>query len=515
MIKKWMSMILAVVLVLSCFPVYAIAEEVEGSYDPKESASFDALENEENIDSPVVLEEGTDVGSFKAIIMQGNTASASDCRTFMEGLKYKGNAYNKLELKGWSTTSDDPDFNRVTENQFKSMWAYDVAYYSGHGGRKNQLGYYPIINYKPSKLENDHGESNPINVASALGVQTSNWADTCYLDATDPLKVLVLASCYQLDTSIVKYYARLMKASNIRAIAGYHDIAPARGDDIIATDFIDYAAAGNSVWYSWQHANTGKNWAVLVYQNQGNQYYRLPGFPGKRYNDPVKNTVYRYASFLSNPGAVATSLEPTLKEQIEDLPLTVVTGEARSRLAMPDNLREIVCSEISVMDDDTLVRDYISKHISADATLDKICVQHYVSREEVNEEAGLLSDTETIVERTYDYFDTYRGIKIADSFIGASIDCEGIKNTLDERKVVVASGDSLNQSTRSISLITEDEAIEIARAEDNCCDDFTLLDVELAYAPTENGVHVLCYEITSSHGFCYVDVQSGDIITIA
>ena len=93
------------------------------------------------------------------------------------------------------------------------------------------------------------------------------------------LRVLMLASCSQLDSSVVKYYARIMKSSGIRAIAGYHDIAPGLGDDVIATNFINHASAGNSVWYSWQHANNGYNWAVLVYQENANQYYRLPGFP--------------------------------------------------------------------------------------------------------------------------------------------------------------------------------------------------------------------------------------------
>jgi len=70
------------------------------------------------------------------------------------------------------------------------------------------------------------------------------------------------------------------------------------------------------------------------------------------------------------------------------------------------------------------------------------------------------------------------------------------------------------QSARSINLITEEEAVEVASAEDSCCD-FNFLNISLAYAPTENGEHVLCYEVVSSHGFCYVDVQTGNIIHFA
>ncbi len=127
----------------------------------------------------------------------------------------------------------------------------------------------------------------------------------------------------------------------------------------------------------------------------------------------------------------------------------------------------------------------------------------------------MLDDTAVVVERTYDYYDTYEGIKIADSFIGASVDCEGIKNICDERKTVTSAGECLEQRGRSNSLISEAEAIEIAHSEYACCENFNLINVSLAYAPTENGVHVLCYEVQTSHNFCYVDVQTGDIIRFA
>ena len=95
----------------------------------------------------------------------------------------------------------------------------------------------------------------------------------------------MLAACFQLDSSIMHYYARAMRASSVRAIAGYHERGPGHPTDVtIAENFFTYANAGNSVKYSWQYGNTVANtihpWAVLVYTHNSNEYYRIPGFPG-------------------------------------------------------------------------------------------------------------------------------------------------------------------------------------------------------------------------------------------
>lgn len=174
--------------------------------------------------------------------------------------------------------------------------------------------------------------------------------------------------------------------------------------------------------------------------------------------------------------------------------------------------RETACSSMSVVDDSSAVISYLNETLSAD-TASKICVQHYVTRDQIDESVGILDNTQTILERTYDYYDTYNGIKIADSYVGASIDCEGINNVTDERKTVVSVGETASDSpARSIVLISQNEAITIAQAENSCCEELDIRSVALAYAPTENGSHVLCYEIRATCGFIYVDVQTGDIV---
>lgn len=511
--KRLFSFILATAMMFGCFAnATIVSASEENSTDEIIISEEDARSMKES-ERIFPRQESAEVGEWDVITMQGNTYSASDCRTFESGLLNKGNEYIRTYRAGWSG-SDTPDSNRVTLEQLRGMYTHDVAYYSGHGGYQTVNGvYHPFLNFKPSNPANDYGNSSPIDVASTFMVDGSDWQTRSYLEPIDPIKVLFLASCYQLDTKVMKYYARMMKASGVRAIAGYHDIAPSEGDDDIATNFINYAADGNSVWYSWQHANSGNNWAVLVYQSNGNQYYRMPGFKGNRYDAPDKTqSVYRYANFLSPCAPVPTSIENSLMEQIADLPLTITTSNLQTRAEVSGNEREVVHTTTSVADDETLVWNYLTENGLNDVSQDTILVQHYVACDEIDEDEGIVEDSRVIVERTYDYYDTYSGVKIADSFVGASIDCEGVKNISDNRKTVISAGEKLADNARSIDLISEEEAIEIARSEDTCCNDLDVHSIGLAYAPTENGEHTLCYEVTSNHGFCYVDVQTGDII---
>lgn len=144
---------------------------------------------------------------------------------------------------------------------------------------------------------------------------------------------------------------------------------------------------------------------------------------------------------------------------------------------------------------------------------DTICTKHYVSREAIDEDTGTLSGSETIVERTYNYYSTYQGIKIADSYVSASLDNAGIHNILINLQDVVSTGRTVAQTaeTRSVPYISLSDAIQFAHNADFCDDAFELYDTALAYAPSENGEHVLCYEIMTSHGFFYINIVDGSL----
>lgn len=452
---------------------------------------------------------GTAKNNYSAVIMQGNTYSASDCRVFTEQLQSKCPDYGYITRYGWIAGSDVPLTNRVTADQFKNMWQYEIAYYSGHGAYGDAFTYYPIVNAIPSNSSQNYGVSSPINVAETLQVNTSNWMGTCYIYPEDPLRVIILAACFQLDSHDAKYYARIMKASSVRAVAGYHDLAPSAGDDVIARNFINYAAQGNSVWYSWQHANTGYKWAVLVYQDKFNQYYRLPGFPGNQYDTPDKETVYRYANFLADPGIVETSLDYAA---LCEIPLVLTTNKLENVNHRTGTWHELTSPSASVCDDDTLVKAYIVDKIGEDVSEDKICVQHYVSCEEVDPDVGALHDTEVIVERTYTYYSTFKGVKIVDSFIEASTNGSNVTALFSSKKVITSYGKSAAQCGSSPTFITVEQAIETTKALAPFHVSYEWMKVGLAYVPTNDTEHVLCYEIVSPHGFNYVDIQTGNVI---
>jgi len=444
--------------------------------------------------------------TYSTIIMQGNTPSASDCQAFKDRLLASGCGYTVFSLRGWTNNSNTPNEQIVTKAQFKEMKNYDVAYYSGHGGYDHTNENHPLINF---------AHKDEIDVAEALGVQASTWQTDRYITPNDKLRVIVLASCEQLHSDAVKYYARVMKASKVRAIAGYHAGSPTAGDDTIARNFVDYAKAGNSVWYSWKHANSGQSWAVLVYKSNSNQYYRLPGFPGNTYADPSSSaSVYRYASFLTDPGVTPVTNTSDIGNMLLQLPLTITATEQEKGNA--DALkREVVVGNYSVADDDSTVRNYLSILDSNMSLTDKICVQYYVAAEEIDEDFGILSNTRQIVERTYLYYDTYGGIKIADSYISASVDIGGIKNIEDKRKTVTKQGESISAAknvANKKAYYSEVEAIEAFLNEQSMYNEEDILDVSLAYAPIENGAYQLCYELRTEYSFHYVNVQTGETI---
>lgn len=506
--KRLIALILILIMTLNIFSVCAFAAEVH------ESESSSENETEENSETRMIQ-------GHIALVMQGNTYSASDCAIFRNGLLNSDYDYTMVAAYGWDPSTGEVLDDRVEESELLKCGWYDVAYYSGHGGWTtiNSVRY-PQINLIPSNTSADYGNSDPINVASAFGVDSDDWKTACTISSEDRLRVLILSACSQLDSSIVKYYARIMRASGIRAIAGYHSTAPGTGtDDTIAQTFIEKASEGESVWSSWKQANNyGYNWAVLVYEENYNQYYRLPGFPGNTYTDPSSTaTIYRYADFLGTDHMEASpaSIEEELFSQIYSLPLTITAVDSRARTSTISWSRETVCSDTSVPDSYSEALHHLSTTCGEDFS-SKVMVEHYVSRQEIDEAFGALSETETILERTYNFHDTYNGVKIANSFIGASIDSDGVNSVNDKRKTVTSVGETIAELTtngaRTVTVISENDAIQIVQSADLCCAESEIYAISLAYAPLEDGIHVLCYEITSSCGFYYVNVQTGEVV---
>lgn len=313
----------------------------------------------------------------------------------------------------------------------------------------------------------------------------------------------------------MKYYARLMKATSIRAIAGYHDIAPSSGDDTIPTNFLNNCANGNSVWYSWEHANTYQNWAVLVYESNDNQYYRLPGYPGKTYSAPESTaSVYRYASFLVTPQVTPTSAYLHPETNYNALPLSIRVCSNLSRNTRQYKSREIEVSDTSVPDSESVAHAMLVDIIGGDEAKKAICIQRHIIRDEIDDN-GILRDTSTVIERTYNFFNTYDGIKIADSYISVSIDKKGINNVDNNWMQIIAAEESRQAiGDTAVNIIFKESAVSIAKIASEHPENFCLYRVNLAYAPTNDGDYVLCHEVVSSCGSCYISIQTGDIIYV-
>lgn len=244
---------------------------------------------------------GGGTSSYRAIVCQGNTDDAGDCNVFYNKLN---NVYGTVLNKGFTPGSNTPNSTRAGSSDFRNAYDYDVLYWSSHGDST------PYLNL-------GNGQFNSYTEANA------RWNSI-----NQRLKVPVFAACRQFDGALNRSrWANIMRQSNIRAFCGYHEGAPGHPYDTqLANSFFNYINAGstgNSVMYSWHHANqdNGNNstYMVLVYYNDNQCYYRLPGFSSQTYRDPNRNTdsIYAYASFMT--GAVS-SVEPPLQNSSILLP---------------------------------------------------------------------------------------------------------------------------------------------------------------------------------------------------
>lgn len=458
--------------------------------------------------------QGDNVRSpWATIIMQGNKRNPSDCQALKDSLVAANRGYTIFETKGWEDGELEPNINRVTMQEFQQIKNYDVAYYSGHGAAEGKGAHIrPTLNAIPAQADYDYGISSPINVAQALQVEQSNWRTDSYIKPEDDLRVLILSASWQLDSSVVKYYARAMRASGIMAIAGYHEYAPwTLVDEDIAEDFVCFADQGNSVWYSWEHANIVYPWAILVYQENYNQYYRMPGFPGNTYQAPSADAaVYRYANFLESAGLTPFASTGVDRDSIASLPLTISTEPIAHREGKGIVARETAATTTSVADSKVLVEKYLASSCEVKNPEDMVCVESYVACDRVDEGTGIVEDSRVVVERTYIYYDMFSGVKVLDSFVRVSVDARGISSAEDSRKEL-----PLSQATVGAQNRVGDKLCDLEEARSTLLARYPYLDIEsesLAYVPVKENTHRLCYEFTANHGFFYVDVATGDIV---
>ena len=502
-----MSFIFAFTMLLSLSPVHSYALENEGH---EEGTDLNGENNGDNLAAPNAVASST----WTAVTMQGDTDSASDCKAFEDALTISDNGYGDFLRCGWKILSGEVVHQSpmVSQGDLVSARYYDVAYYSGHGGSASDDIYdinQPCLNYNSS-------EEKKIFVANTFDIADNDWASTTIIRPSNRLRVLVLASCNQLDDLNAKFYARLMKVSGIRAIPGYYSTAPSNGDDSIAFNFVLNCNNGNSVASAWGNANSGHPWAVLVYFSNNNQYYRLPGFPGATYSAPASNAdVYIIKATVQN--IVETAAYPVMNDElmdtVEKLPLTILTADSPAKTDVKEFSREAVWNSV-VPNGESVVRKALASELGDIG--DKMLVEYHVTKEVVDPDIGVLHETNEIIERTYRYYDTFKGIKLADSFVEGSVDSQGLSRITVQKKNVISGAVTASTmttgSTGREKIVSNAEALKLLIAECPGLEKEELRGAYLAYAPDGNGNHVLTYEFLIGGCFYYVSVTDGEIL---
>ncbi|MCQ2472835.1 MAG: hypothetical protein MJ098_01695 [Saccharofermentans sp.] len=238
--------------------------------------------------------------SYYGIVAQGDTPDAGDCCKAYSKLSAKYGSSN-VQVAGFNPPSTTPSTNHASNAHFTLAANFHVLYWSSHGSSS------PALNVIDGPLFYSY------TTAYNSWRNTSNW-----------LKVPIIAACYQFDGSTNRHNwaNNIMRFSDIRAMCGYHDMAPGTGTDTsIANDFFNLCCAGttgNSVMYSWKNANAaytaGSNYIILVYYDNNRCYYRLPGFSTVTYPDPNRSTtkIYRYTQANPNGAEVPKSMSVTI-----------------------------------------------------------------------------------------------------------------------------------------------------------------------------------------------------------
>ena len=444
---------------------------------------------------------GTGTGSQTAIICQGNTDSASDCRAFDSALSAK---YSSVTRYGYTTSSDTPSSTRASDTNFKNAKGYDVLYWSSHGDKT------PYLNLSG-------GPGSAQFNARTVATSTGGWCST-----SNKLKVAFLAACRQMDEAPNRLgWANIMRQSDIRAICSYHEGAPGHPyDKNVANSFFSYVnqgSTGNSVWYSWQRANEDNGnrstYMVLVYYNDNQCYYRLPGFSSQTYRAPNRSTdsIYAYASFMS--GAVkAASNAPQSKPTVLPYELVIADGVKATKAIKTERAAAFVMT-----DDSTggIVTSYGENPMiaisSSKAQVENEKVALQMLGQDIIDKAQMRNlDTvmfevngdgtegeHIVIGRTTQFLNHFNGIPLERNCFVVRSDANGLNSFSNKwRDVTPVEGTAMIQNQASLSearIVEFEKALKASKTDDK------IKEVSLAYIE-KDGRYVLQKDVEFTSG---------------
>jgi hypothetical protein len=486
-----------------------------------------------------------------AYIVQGNTTDTRDCQAFDTWINHSsGGGYARTRI-GYAMGNNSPQGSTGTEVHLILARNHNVLYWSSHGLRGTSATG-SLLRSGPSAF----------SVATTLRVDGSNWQTTCDWK-NSKITVAIFAACHTLDNTYgqAKFMARLLRASNLRVIAGYHEGAPpSTVDRDVVEAFFGQGnhigvTKGESIRSSWRLANEyvgwKLNWAVMCYQSNNNQFYRMPNFPGLPYPAPAANsTVYRYWNSFLNGQIINPASAGEQPDDMSSLPLELFVSDIETHFdtniasnAINDSTmpiintsteimsREMVDTDISLdMETQLLIAtDFVTQAVDGDIATNSIISQSAVIREEIDPEIGLVLGTEIVVGRTFCFSNHYNGIRIVNNFIKVGTDMDGVDFIINRwqnvipRNTIIQSSNSLlieeDSQLTSDDVLTElDISIEDSRftLDDVLSElDISIIDIrssELVYFQVSDGIYRLSYEIIYNDGqTLYIDVQSGSI----
>ena len=359
-------------------------------------------------------------------VAQGDTNNAADCRVAFNRLKTKLGTSNVYKY-GFSTLNDTPLVPHADQSIFIGAKNYNILYWSSHGNPT------PSLNVTNGPMFGSYSTAY------------SNWRSTSYA-----LNVPIFAACYQFDgdTNRSHWANNIMRHSDIRAMCGYHGMAPSTGDDTIANKFFTVcgeAPTGNSVMFSWKNANAtttdGDDYIILVYYDNYRCYYRLPGFSSVTYPDPIRSStkIYRYTKVKPNGAEVPKS--SLLNIDSAPYHLNIKSDVCRSLNVSKWNPNQTICVDSNMDAFFYGQREYSMKAVSSEqgrafneellndlvgnGLLESASLKIYddamaeVPQDDVPEE-------DIIIGSTTQVFQHYNGIILEDNCIAACSDASGV-----------------------------------------------------------------------------------------
>ena len=473
-------------------------------------STFYSSDNTPGLQPKLVINYTASYGNYTAVVMAGACDDADDCKVYYDELTAMG--YSAIH-PGWSALAY-PNNNgletsnnlSVTENTFISGGDKTVCVFSGHGG---ESGGHPVLSY---------GYTNAFDVATHLGVSSnSSWQNDCVWN-NKPVETLILAACSQLDAYYnMYYYGRIMKASNLKAVLGYHEPTDSGESDVmVARCFMMWcrAAAGFSIKYCWEYANSSSDadtqqWAILVYSTY--QGYQMPGFPGYSSISHNKNNdvILRFKEGNSqevNPYIILNNRNESGDLPEGEFPLYVETRvdpEFESQFSRLTDLNRNPTDSLTDMNSQEELMKQIVYQFFSDEQLENVRVEMsdiVVDTLNLNE-MNLLEPSIKVGEK-YSIISTFNDIPINNSFMKFSVDKDGIYMAINNWKEITPGEERIlvNQNSLETALKkVEQQGLKVEAER-----------TKLIYKPIDETKCKLCYRIVTNSTIVYVDLETGE-----